>query len=184
MSVKAKSRFARALRILGLFAFAQLAIWPAMPWASERPEMLVEQLVKTGRILVEKTHYLEALDLFNEARDILEVSGGRDGEEYGDVLFDSAQAKIKGRIHQGFPASYVKSALKDIQESNSLREKLTDVLPQKMSKGYYLEGFIHKKFFRRKKAALSCFIKSVNLDPSNSAAKRELSELVTSGDGS
>ena len=60
----------------------------------------------------------------------------------------------------------------------SLVEKLPDILPQQLAAGYFLEGFIHKKFFARKKKALSCFLKAVNIDPGNSAAKRELSELI------
>lgn len=142
-----------------------------------------EKLYKAGLDLVQRTHYLEALDLFGEARDLLDYSGQERTRLYGDILFSLAETKIKGRLHQGFPASYVKSALKDVQAANKLREKLTDILPQQLGAGYYLEGFIHKKFFMRKEKALACFVKAVNIDPGSTAAKRELSELVAGAKG-
>jgi hypothetical protein len=131
-----------------------------------------------GLTLAEKTHYLEALDLINEARDLMEHGKLRQTRLYGDILFASAQTKIKGRIHQRFPAAYVKSALKDIRATNRLRERLPKVLPQKLSQGYFIEGYIHWEFFRREKKAVSCLIKAVNIDPGNAAAKRKLSELI------
>jgi tetratricopeptide (TPR) repeat protein len=146
--------------------------------AAELATTKAERLYKTGLDLVRRTHYLEALDMFNEARDLLDSSGMERTRMYGDLLFASAETKIKGRLHQGFPASYVKSALKDVRAANKLREKLPDILPQQRAAGYYLEGFIHKKFFMRKEKALSCFVKAVNIDPGSTAAKRELSELV------
>jgi hypothetical protein len=94
----------------------------------------------------------------------------------------SAEAKIKGRLHQSFPASYVKTALEDIQTANRIREGVSGMLPQKLAEGYYLEGIIHKRFFMRKRQAVSCFVKAVTIDPGSVAAKRELSELVTHED--
>jgi hypothetical protein len=85
--------------------------------------------------------------------------------------------KIKGRVHQGFPAAYVKSALKDVQACNNLREKTPGVLPQQLAESYFLEGYILKRFFMRNEEARSCFEKAVSIDPGSSAAKRELSEL-------
>lgn len=154
---------------------------PAVGWA-EPAEITAERLYRAGLTLVEKTQYLEALDLLSEAGDLLEASGNQQSRAYGDVLSALAQTKIKGRLHQNFPSSYVKSALKDIQASNKLREKLPDVLPQQLAEGYYLEGFIHKKFFMRREKALSCLVKAVNIDPGFAAAKRELSELISDAD--
>jgi tetratricopeptide (TPR) repeat protein len=137
------------------------------------------KLLQTGKILVDRTHYLEAIDLFEEARDILDSEEKSETALYGDILYAIAEAKIKGRIHQGFSAYYVKSALAEIQRANKIREKTSGVLPQKLAQGYYLEGFIHKRFFRRKEEAMSCFVKTVNIDPSHAAAKRQLSDVIT-----
>ncbi|MEW6114171.1 MAG: hypothetical protein AB1664_18705 [Thermodesulfobacteriota bacterium] len=134
-------------------------------------------LLVAGQSLVEKTHYLEALDLFEEARDILEVSGQEQSREYADVLSAMAQTKIKGRLYQNFPAAYVKNALPDIQTANKLRERISEIPPQQMADGYYLEGFIHKKFFLRQDPARKCFIKAITVYPGHVPAKRELSEL-------
>jgi|GEM_PF-639809 len=147
--------------------------------ASESPELKAENLLRTGTVLAEKTHYLEALEMFDEARDLLDQAGSNQTLLYSDVLFSLAQTKIKARIHQDFAASYVKSGLEEVQAANRLREKLSGVLPQKLAQGYYLEGYILKRFFRRTKQAVSCFVKAVNVDPGSAAAKRELSELVT-----
>lgn len=159
-------------------ALAAVVLLPLTGGAAEPPDVRAEALLRVGRTLAERTHYLEALDLLSEARLLLESSGDTQTRIYGDILFAMAQTKIKGRLHQGFAASYVKSAFKDVQAANRLREKLPDILPQQLAAGYFLEGFIHKKFFARKKKALSCFLKAVNIDPGNSAAKRELSELI------
>ncbi|MBM4326649.1 MAG: hypothetical protein FJ118_05725 [Deltaproteobacteria bacterium] len=134
-------------------------------------------LLHAGQNLAEKTHYLEALDLFEEARDLLDAAGQDQSREYADLLFAVAQTKIKGRLYQNFPAAYVKSALPDIQTANKLRERISEIPPQQMADGYYLEGFIHKKFFMRKEHARVCFTKAVSVYPGAVAAKRELSEL-------
>lgn len=144
-------------------------------------EAEARKLLRTGMILVDRTHYLEALDLLEEARDILDRDEKREPGLYGDVLYAIAEAKIKGRLHQTFSAYYVKTALEDIQRANRIREKISGMLPQKLARGYYLEGIIHKRFFMRKEKAMSCFVKAVNVDPSSVAAKRELSELITGG---
>jgi len=135
-------------------------------------------LLLAGQNLVEKTHYLEALDLFEEARDMLEASGQEQSREYADLLSVMAQTKIKGRMYQNFPAAYVKSALPDIQTANRLRERISEIPPQQMADGYYLEGFIHKKFFMRLEQARKCFEKAITVYPGLAAAKRELSELT------
>lgn len=153
-----------------------LALTPAAGVA-EPTEITAERLYNAGLALAERTQYLEALDLLSEAGDLLEASGKKQSRAYGDVLVALAQTKIKGRLHQNFPASYVKTALKEIQAANKLRERLSDVLPQQLAEGYYLEGFIHKKFFLRKEKARSCLDKAVKIDPGFAAAKRELSEL-------
>lgn len=147
--------------------------------AAEMIDSQAENLFKTGRILIDKTHYLEALDLLDEARGVLDKAGPKQSMIYAEILAAMAQAKIKGRLHQGFPAHYVKSALEDIQAANRLRERMTDVLPQKLAEGYYLEGFIQKKFFMRNDSAVKNFVKAVTIDPGAIAAKRELSELLT-----
>lgn len=167
-----------SVRISRWLILMWILVLPSTALAADLAETKAEKLFKTGLDLVQRTHYLEALDLLNEARDLLDRSGLDRTRLYGDVLFCSAETKIKGRLHQGFPAPYVKSALKDVQAANKLREKLPDILPQQLAAGYYLEGFIHKKFFMRKEKALSCFVKAVNIDPGSTAAKRELSELV------
>jgi tetratricopeptide (TPR) repeat protein len=146
-------------------------------WAQNQVAIEAENLFKLGESLAERTHYLEALDVLEEARDTLESSGDTASALYGDILFALAQTKIKGRIHQDFSAYYVKTALQDIQAANKLREKLTGVLPQKLAEGYYLEGYIHKRFFMRRNLASVCFDKAVRIDPGAVAAKRELSEL-------
>ena len=139
-----------------------------------------EKLLKTGLFLADNTHYLEALDLLEKARDTLDASGGDTSGLYADVMFALAQTKIKARLHQDFPANYVKTALQDVQSANKVREKIGGVLPQKLAEGYYLEGYIHKRFFMRKSAARACFVRAVNIDPGSGAAKRELSELMAS----
>ncbi len=124
---------------------------PPKSYSQEPVSVQVEKLFKLGQTLSDQTHYLEALDLFQEARDMLEEFGQNGTAMYADLLFAQAQAKIKGRIHQDFSAYYVKSALQDIQAANKLRERLTGILPQKLAEGYYLEGYIHKKVFLAKK---------------------------------
>ena len=163
-------------------AIALLLVSPRVVCGGELEEARAAKLLSTGQTLAVKTHYLEALDLLQEARDLLEGPGVKNVGVLGDVLFALAQTKIKARLHQGFPAHYVKTALEDVQAANRLREKLPGVLPQKLAEGYYLEGFIHKKFFMRREKALSCLVKAVNIDPGFAAAKRELSELITDAD--
>ncbi|MBI4962589.1 MAG: hypothetical protein HY913_04870 [Desulfomonile tiedjei] len=157
-----------------------LLVLPRVALGGELEDAQAAKLLGTGQALAEKTQYLEALDLLQEARDILEGPGSKNPGILGDVLFALAQTKIKARLHQSFPAHYVKTALEDVQAANRLREKLPGILPQKLAEGYYLEGFIHKKFFMRRNKALACFLKAVNIDPGATAAKRELSELITS----
>jgi tetratricopeptide (TPR) repeat protein len=161
--------------------FVVTAMFALVPPAlgDQPPEAKVEMLLKVGLALAEKTHYLEALDPLSEAADLLEEAGKQNTRAYGDALFGLAQTKTRGRLHQGFPAAYVKSALREVQTANKLRERLQDIPPQQMAQGYYLEGFIYKKFFLRNEKALSCFRKAVNVDPGFAAAKRELSELIS-----
>jgi hypothetical protein len=149
--------------------------------ASPSPDLLVKRLLQTGRTLADGTHYLEALDQLGEARDMLELSGKTKSRIYGDVLYAIAETKIRGRIHQRFSASYVKSALTDVQACNRLRERLPNILPQQLAQSCYLEGVIHKRYFHRFAEACSLLRKSVSLDPANAAAKRELSELIGKG---
>jgi hypothetical protein len=98
-----------------------------------------EKLLQVGQLCAKNTHYLEALDLLEKARDILEASGGDSSGIYADVMFAIAETKIKARLHQDFPANYVKTALQDVQISNKLRERLPGVHTQKLAEGYYLE---------------------------------------------
>jgi tetratricopeptide (TPR) repeat protein len=151
---------------------------PMAAAAQTQVTVQAQKLFKLGQDLSDKTHYLEALDVLDEARDIIEASGMTDTSMYGDVLFALAQTKIKGRIHQDFSAYYVKTALVDIQAANKLREKLPGMLPQKLAEGYYLEGYIHKRFFMRNKLAKACLEKAVNIDPGAVAPKRELYDLL------
>ncbi len=167
--------------LLLLFFFGEISA-PTVVAAQNQAAMEAEKLFKLGQELSERTHYLEALDVLDEAREILDSSGAIITGLYGDILFTLAQTKIKGRIHQDFSAYYVKTALQDVQAANKLRERLTGMLPQKLAEGYYLEGYIHKRFFMRKNLALACFEKAVNIDPGAVAAKRELSELYAPED--
>lgn len=148
----------------------------------ELPEAKAGRLLKVGLTLAEKTHYLEALDPLTEAADLLEEAGKQTTRVYADVLFAIAQTNTRGRIHQDFPAAYIKGALKNVQAANKLRERFQDIPAQQLAQGYYLEGFIHKRFFLRTEKALACFRKAVNVDPGFAAAKRELSELVGQAD--
>ena len=157
---------------------------PTSVLAADMAVVQAEKLLRVGQELAEKTHYLEALDLMEEARLTLEAAQATQTGLYGDTLFAIAETKIKGRLHQGFPAQYVKSALKEIRAANKLREMLRDILPQKLGEGYYLEGYVLKKFFLRNREAIVCFRKAVNTDPSNAAAKRELSELIPAEEAS
>jgi tetratricopeptide (TPR) repeat protein len=141
-----------------------------------------QKLLRVGLELSEKTHYLEALDLLEEARDILEREEITQTALYGDVLYSLAETRIKGRLHQSFPAQYVKLALKEAQHANKVRERLRDLPPRKFAEGYFVEGYIQKKFFKRTSEALVCFEKAVSIDPGFAAAKRELGELILSRD--
>jgi len=145
--------------------------------ASEGAELRARSLLETGNALSDKTDYLEALEMFEDARYLLDQAGQNETLLYADVLFALARTKIKGRLHQDFPASYVKTALEDVQAANRLREKLPRVAPQSLAEGYFLEGYIHKKFFMRTKQAEKCFTTCVKVDPGNAAAKRELSDV-------
>lgn len=147
-------------------------------YAADPPSIQAERLLKAAQELARKTHYLEALDLLDEASAILAHGGITDSPITGDVLYALAETKIKGRLHHGFPAGYVKAALKDVQAANKVRERQSDILPQTLARGYYLEGFIQKRFFRRSPEASACFVKAVQIDPNCAAAKRELSELI------
>jgi hypothetical protein len=138
-------------------------------------------LVPASAIASQSPDYLEALDQLGEARDVLELSGKTRSRVYGDVLYAIAETKIKGRIHQRFSASYVKSALEDVRACNRLRERLPNILPQQLAQSYYLEGVIYKRYFHRFHEACSLLRKSVDMDPANAAAKRELSELIGRG---
>ncbi|MEW6348230.1 MAG: hypothetical protein AB1646_04160 [Thermodesulfobacteriota bacterium] len=144
----------------------------------EQETVKAERLLKAGTSLADQTHYLEALDLLDEARTLLEKVGDAKSAPYADVLFALAQAKIKGRLHQGFPSGYVKAARDDIQTANRLREKLPRVLPQKLAEGLYLEGYVLQRFFRQADEARSCFSRCVEVDPGHAACKRELSAVL------
>jgi tetratricopeptide (TPR) repeat protein len=146
------------------------------------PESLVTKLLSVAHELVQRTHYLEALDLLEEARDTLDSSGADHPELYADTLYELARAKIKARLYQNFPAYYVKTALEDVQASNRIRERLDKSIPQELADGYYLEGFIQKKFFMRREQAKTNFLKALKIDPASVAARRELSELVSGQD--
>ena len=146
------------------------------------PESLVMKLLNIGRELVERTHYLEALDVLEEARENLEAQGSNQPDLYADTLYELARAKIKARLYQNFPAYYVKTALEDVQASNRIKERLDRSVPQKLADGYYLEGFIQKKFFMRREQAEVNFLRALRIDPASVAAKRELSELVSGED--
>lgn len=143
-------------------------------------DVQASKLLNVGKALSERSHYLESLDLFEEARDILETSGMDNSALYSDVLHEMAKTKIKARLHQNFPAQYVRTALEDVQLSNRVREKLSGALPQSLAEGYYLEGYIHKKFFMRMDQAHANFLRALRVDPASVAAKRELSELISS----
>jgi hypothetical protein len=160
-----------------LFVGTMLAL-PLLVGASGPPAIDSGKLLKAAEELADKTHYLEALDLLEEARSILESDGSRQTTLYGDILFSLAHTKIKGRLYQNFSAYYVKTALQDVQAANKLREKLPNILPQRLAEGYYLEGLIQKRFFMRADRAEACFLKAVSVDPGAAAAKRELSELI------
>jgi hypothetical protein len=151
---------------------------PVLVGAAEPGGIAADKLLKVAEELAEVTRYLEALDLLEEARGILESEGAPRTTLYGDILFSLAHTKIKGRLHQNFSAYYVKSALQDVQAANKLREKLPNILPQRLAEGYYLEGLIQKRFFMRTDQAEACFLKAVGVDPGAAAAKRELSELI------
>ncbi len=165
------------VRVGRWLVIAVLVSLPSVSLGNDQPGITADKLLNTRQLLTDRTHYLEALDLLEEAKDMLDASGGSHTAMYADVLFALAEAKIKARNLQDFPAYYVKSALQDIQAANKLREKLSDVLPQKLAAGYYLEGYIHKKFFRRKREARLCFEKAMTIDPGSAPPKRELYEL-------
>lgn len=145
-------------------------------------EPQASKLLQTGQVLAEKTHYLEALDLLNEAREIAEASDKQQTGFYADILYALAQTKIRGRLHQQFPAYYVKTALEDVQAANKVREAIPGILPQKLAEGYFLEGFVQKKFFLRRNEARACLEKAKNLDPGSAAVRRELFDLEATAD--
>ncbi len=178
MIVRQYSRAGKQGQVFNWLFLGMILFMPAFAVAAEPGGISAEKLLKTADELADKTRYLEALDLLEEARDILESNGSGQTALYSDVLFGVAHTKIKGRLHQNFSAYYVKSALKDVQAANKLREKLPNMLPQRLAEGYYLEGLIQKRFFLRTDEARACFLKAVNVDPGAAAAKRELSELI------
>ena len=150
---------------------------PSWLYAAEGGAVGPEKLLQTAQELADKTHYLEALDLLDEARDLLGNNGSPQSAIYTDVMFSLAQTKIKGRLHQDFAAHYVKTALQDIQAANKLRERLPDIVPQRLAEGFFLEGYIQKRFFMRTKQAMACFSRALKIDPGLAPAKRELGEL-------
>ncbi|MDA8407085.1 MAG: hypothetical protein M0T73_09555 [Deltaproteobacteria bacterium] len=170
---------------LAAFFSAMIVIfWTGEPFGQNNgtQDLQVLRLLNVGKSLIQRMHYLEAFDLLEEARDSLDVSGSDRPELYADILYELAQAKIKARLYQNFPAYYVKTALDDIQASNRIRERSDTTAPQKLADGYYLEGFIHKKFFMRREQAEKNFLKALKIDPGSVAAKRELSELIGNDD--
>jgi len=144
-------------------------------------DLLPQKLLKAGVGLMEKKCYLEALDHLNEARDALENVGQTESGLYADLMLTLAETKIRARLHQDFSAYYVKTALEDVRLANKLHERLAGVMPQKLAEGYFMEGYIQKNFFMRYDLAAQIFSKAVTVDPSLTAAKRELSELVAEG---
>lgn len=146
--------------------------------AQERPDIFPQKLLNAGIGLIEKKHYLEALDHLNEARDALEGADLTESALYADVMLTLAETKIRARLHQNFPAYYVKTALEEVQIANKLNERLSGAMPQKLAEGYFLEGYIQKNFFMRYDLAAQIFSKAIAVDPSLTAAKRELSELM------
>jgi hypothetical protein len=176
LQVVALERFGRIFN----FILVSFLVCSTCSWAQIGQD--AEKLLKSGQLLSDRTHYLEALDLLDKARDILEASGADNTALFADVLFISAQTKIRARLHQDFPADYVKMALQEVQAANRLRETLTGVLAQKMAEGYFLEGYIHKRFFLRNSVARICFERALKFDSGNAAVKRELSELQVSDD--
>ncbi len=176
-----KSPWVKGSKCLPLcFIAVLLALWPGWVAAADASTGQAEKLLRVGLELAEQTHYLEALDLLEEARDILDGEGTARTAMYGDVLYALAETRIKGRLHQGFPAQYVKSALKEVQQANKVREWLRDLPPRKFAEGYFVEGYIQKKFFKRTDEALVCFERAVSIDPGFASAKRELGELILS----
>jgi len=164
--------------LAGQWVVIAVLMWlPSVSAANDQPPKTADKLLSTGQLLAERTHYLEALDLLDEAKDMLETAGMKHTAMYAQVLYDLAHTKIKARNLQDFPAYYVKTALQDIQAANKLREKLSEVLPQNIAEGYFLEGYIHKKFFMRKNAAKYCLVKAKKVFPGYAPALRELSEL-------
>ena len=157
-----------------------MALSPGWAAATDPSSIQAEKLLQVGLELSERTHYLEALDLLEEARDILRSQGMTQEALYGDTLYALAETRIKGRLHQSFPAHYVKSALKEVQLANKVRERLRDLPPRKFAEGFFVEGYIQKKFFKRTSEAIECLEKAVSIDPGFAAAKRELGELVLS----
>lgn len=172
------------MRPLGVTVFIGfIAFFGSMTGAAaESQELQANNLVKMGTDLAERSRYLEAVEIFEEARNVLESAGLTSSMLYADAQFFLAQTMIKARLHQGFPAFYVKAALESVQSANKLREGLPKMLPQKLAEGYFLEGYIHKKFFMRRKEAAALLEKAVNIDPGSTAAKRELSELISEDD--
>ncbi len=154
----------------------------ALPEPAHAQEPQASKLFQTGQVLAEKTHYLEALDLLYEAREITEASDRQQTGLYAEILYALAQTKIRGRLHQQFPAHYVKTALEDVQTANKVRELIPGMLPQKLAEGYFLEGFIQKKFFLRRNEARACLEKAKNLDPGSAAVRRELFDLEATAD--
>lgn len=168
-------------RLRSFFLIYIILILPSLGIGGEtQPDP--EKLLKAGEALAEKAHYLEAIDLLEKTRDILEASAADNTRIYSDVMFALAQTKIKARLQQDFPANYVKTALHDVKVANKLREKLSGVLPQKLAEGYFLEGYIHKRFFMRMDTAEACLKRAVSIDPTLGVAKRELSELQNRGE--
>jgi|WetSurMetagenome_2_1015567.scaffolds.fasta_scaffold246108_2 hypothetical protein len=159
-------------------AIAALMAWSPSVFGADAPAAQAEKLLKAGQELAERTHYLEALDVLEEARDQLEAAGATQSALYGDVLYVLAETKLKGRLHQRFPAQYVKTALKDVQISNKLRERLSNILPRKLAEGYFVEGYVQKTFFKRNREAKICFEKALSADAGFAAARRELGELI------
>jgi thioredoxin-like negative regulator of GroEL len=160
-----------------------MSVLPASAVTPLALESKASQLYSAAHDLMGKTHYLEALDLLDDARAILVAADMDAGKQFADILFAMAEAKTKGRLYQQFPAAMVKSALKEVQAATRLWERLHGIPAQKLSQGYYLEGYIHKRFFMRSREAVACFKKAVTVDPGNAAAKRELSELIVSAEG-
>ena len=90
-----------------LFSVILITLWAgvAVCQMKDAQDLQAIKLLNVGKMLVQRTHYLEALDLLEEARDSLDVTGSDRPELYADILYELAGAKIKARLYQNFPVT-------------------------------------------------------------------------------